>query len=772
VFVSHTAELRRLPAEYPFVAAAQQAVARAGHAVIEMAYYSARDEAPAAVDRAAVRDADVYVLIAGFRFGTPVPDRPEISHTEHEFDVATDAGMPRLVFLLSDDAHGPRELFEDRAHGARQDRFRERLARSGLTVATVISPHELETLLYQALMNLPGRPDSPSAIGRVWNVPARSATFTGRESVLARLRAVLDSGGRAVVLAVHGMGGVGKTTIAAELAHQLADECDVVWWVAAQDPSLIPEQLAGLAKALGLVSVGDEVAVGVARVLGELRARSRWLVVFDNAGDPRAVVPFVPGGPGRVLITSRNPDWRSLAEPVGIDVFTRAESVALLRRTVPDLSAADADQVADDLGDLPLAVAQAAALLADTGMPADQYRQLLTRRTADVLVRGRAGSYPGSFAAAWEVACARLTRDHPTATAFLTVLAWLGPEPVPLTLLRDRPELLPPILAGPVADPLAFADLVGTIRRRGMARIESGAVQVHRLTAGLLRERDPDPRWAVLVVRLLRSAAPEDPWHNPATWPLWAWLLPHILVATRPDRDGQLAEVADEVSRLLDRAAVYLSTRGEHAAARPLAERAYARYRERCGPHHPTTLRSAGNLALVMWKSGDHSSARPLNEEVLRGFRDLLGEDHVDSLTSSGNLAAGLREVGEFVAARKLDEDTLRRFRHMLGPDHPGTLNAANNLAADLRATGDHSRARALDADTLHRYRRVLGSDHPDTLVSASNLAADLRAAGEHAAARALDEDTLIRRRRVLGADHPDTRQSMGLVSRRAPEMG
>jgi tetratricopeptide (TPR) repeat protein len=223
----------------------------------------------------------------------------------------------------------------------------------------------------------------------------------------------------------------------------------------------------------------------------------------------------------------------------------------------------------------------------------------------------------------------------------------------------------------------------------------------HRLVQAILRDNPtrstPTNKVMTTVARrLLREAVPAEPWNDPASWPAWRQLLPHVLAVTDPTHPTTPKD-ARELAWLLDRAATYLHARGEPRPARALFERAHQLYRDTLGEDHPTTLTSVNNLALDLWALGEDQQARTLDEDTLTRRRRVLGEDHPDTLASAHNLARVLSALGEDQQARTLNEDTLTRRRRVLGEDHPDTLASAHNLARVLSALGEDQQARELE---------------------------------------------------------------------------
>ena len=566
-------------------------------------------------------------------------------------------------------------------------------------------------------------PRLPGRAPRVWNVPARNPGFTGRDQLLAELRERLLAGDRAVVQALRGMGGVGKTHLAVEYAHRFAAYYDLIWWINSDQAELIGDQAAALGLALGCVASGTDAEAVRWAVLAELRERGGWLLVFDNAERPEDVVPWLPGAGGHVLITSRERDWDEGAVPVEVDVLARPESVAILQARISGLSEVDADQLADQLGDLPLAIAQAAGFMAETGMTAARYLDLLRTRAGQLLGQGAPRTYPKSLAAATELIADRLASEDPAAAELASLCAFLAPAPIPEELVTAASDL-PCQLAARATDPLAWHQTLAHLARQSLARIDHRGLQMHKLTQAILRDRLTPAEAAATRVRseaILAVNHPGDP-AEPATWPQWARLMPHLLAANLAGTDSP------GLRQLTCDACWYLISRGDARTGHDLASGLHRHWRARLGHDHEHVLLITRSLGWALRGMGRYAEARDLHRDTLDRERRILGDDHPETLFTANNLAADLRELGEVRAACNLSRDTLIRRRRVLGPDDPETLFSAHGLATCLRAAGEVEAARDLDQDTLARRRWVLGDDHPATLLSADNLAADLRA--------------------------------------------
>lgn len=554
----------------------------------------------------------------------------------------------------------------------------------------------------------------PPSVPRHWgNVPQRNKNFTGRAEVLERLRRRVASSVTAVVpedplpQALQGFGGVGKTAVAVEYAYRYQSEYDLIWWIPAENVALVRSSLAGLASALGLESASTTgIDVTTRAVLEALRLGTpvrRWLLIFDNADKPEDVLPLIPHGPGHVLITSRNHEWQQQVETVPMDVFTRVESKEFLaKRVSKGLSERDADRLAERLGDLPLALVQASAMLAQGAMQVDEYLRLIDQEITRILMEGTPPEYPAPMTAVWKISVESVTQRQPQAQDLLRCCAFFGPEPIPAFVFRRTSQ------AGSginelLSQPMLLSNAIRELGRFALIRIDGTYISVHRLTQALVRaELSPGEQSAYRqeVHSMLAACAPKQT-SKRETWPRWAELVAHVGAETTDLSHCQIAE------------------------HRALAIK---------------TLRYLNNI-------GDFMTCRLLGERFVRQWSADSGQDNEYVLDASRYLGNALRELGEYRAAYEMIESTLARAETVVGPRNPLTLALRNAFGADLRARGEFSRARELDLDTLHLHEEQFGFDDPQTLRVRNNVALDYGLDCRYEEAQRLHEEVYIMQR-------------------------
>jgi hypothetical protein len=596
----------------------------------------------------------------------------------------------------------------------------------------------------------------------VWgDVPPRNPDFTGREALLRNLRRQLTNRATALLPhTLHGLGGVGKTQLAVEYAYRYDSYYDLVWWVPAEQPALFRQSLTSLARRLDLVQPGD---VDVPRALNSVydalrtgRPYKRWLLVFDNANRPEELAPFLSNPGGHLLITSRNYNWAGIAQTVEVDVFSRRESIELLSRRLPEIDEETADRLAHLLGDLPLALEQAASWIVATAMPFDEYIDLLEKRTVDALREGALSTYDAPVAVVFGLSFDRLAEQNAPALQLLELCAFFGAEPISIRLLPmgRYARSLPGVLEDTLRDDLQLRRAVRDIGRFGLAKVDPtrNSIQVHRLVQAVLRERlSEEQRDGYLrsVQEILAAYNPGDPTDDPKTWDRHAEMGPHVAAS-----GAVFSDSADIRNVVLDQIR-YLYVTGDYVSSREFGQTAYDVWTEKLGEDHVLTIVTARFLGNAMRSTGDSTVTRDLNEKTLAIARRSLGEDHEHTLAIANSVGGDVRLSGDWVRSKVIDEDLLIRHRRVFGEDDPNTLRVANNLGVDLRLLGNFEQAYELDKDTWSRRRRVLGDDHPDTLFSVTTgLSRDLYGLGRYGEAIELQRQWLPRLRVQLGANH------------------
>jgi hypothetical protein len=598
-----------------------------------------------------------------------------------------------------------------------------------------------------------------------------------------------------------GLGGVGKTQLAVQHARLRWEasggrDLDLLVWTNAQSRLAIVSSYAEAFRKVSGEDVDDpDQAAG--RMLAWLAETSRpWLMVLDgltNVGDLTGLWPPVAAF-GQTLVTTRRRDEALRGQDrrlINVDVFSRPEAAAFLVQRLKHYAASldQHERLAEDLGYLPLALAQAATYIADRQLTCKRYRQLLAdRRTrvADLLPELHAlpDDHTTTVTATWSLSIELANQLAPTGLAgpMLALTALLAPNGIPTAVLT-APSSLTYLEThrttgdGPVSADTA-RDALTCLHRLSLASVafdqQAASVRVHALVQRVTRDQLSTDRLAIAACAaadaLLHAWPETDPdgvitqvlHTNTAALQavtqdaLWAVRYPHRgwwkrLVARlfRLPRHG--------VHQLLVHAGTSLGETGQAAAACSYYRDLYSTAEQQLGPDHPQTLFIRHELAYWQGEAGDVAGAAADLEQLLTDDVRVLGANHPATLNTRHTIARFLGTMGDPAEAIIVLEQLLTDRLRVLGPDHPDTLITRGNLGRLQGEAGDPVGAVAAIDQLLADHLRLLGPDHPDTLITRGNLAHWRGEAGDPAGAAIALEQLLTDRLRVLGPDHPDT---------------
>ncbi|WP_308285685.1 FxSxx-COOH system tetratricopeptide repeat protein [Actinoplanes hulinensis] len=612
----------------------------------------------------------------------------------------------------------------------------------------------------------------------VGDIPIRNRNFTGRVELLERLGATLSKESTTSVLppTLKGLGGVGKTQLVIEYVHRNLDRYDLIWWIPAEQSSTVLASLTQLAQRIDL-PIADDQQETARTVLNWLAAGGDdrdWLLVYDNADEPSDLTPLLPSTGGHVIVTTRIEEWSHIGIPIEVDVFRRDESVQMLTRRTRDSSSLapitddEADELAEALGDLPLALEQAAAWYLATGMPVGEYIELLGERS-ELLNEGKPADYPLTVAAFVSVALEKLDNNDRAAAQFFALFAFLGGEPVRQSLLvRGANAALTAELRAALNDSISTGRMVRELRKYGLAKqvgrstsaMAAGdrtpRLQVHRLVQRVLRDTlNPELRQETLrnVQRLLAVAKPGDP-DEVGELALQSEMGPHLTPA-----DMVHSGTPEGRQTVLDHAR-YLYIVGDYENSRALASRASEEWSKDetdplLGPDGQSTLLARAQIANAIRALGDSSTASELLLDTYNRFlgSPLLGPEHPYTLITGNQRGHDMRIAGQYREAMAFDEESYRLHREVFGDEETYTLRVKGNLAVDYRLFGDFAQALKLDEEIVSHWADQ-GIVDANVIRTHMNVARDFYGLGHYNAALERLREWLPEQERLLGARH------------------
>ena len=545
-----------------------------------------------------------------------------------------------------------------------------------------------------------------------------------------------------VLSAVAGIGGVGKSQLAAKFFQDNQRDFDFACWIDMRDR----DGRTGFEQIAQALNVAQPEIDPTEAVRNFMRGGdSSWLVVFDNAENPEQIQRLWPQSTKvKTVVTSRYRSWGAFGETVKVPVFDPDVAVTYLLSVSGRTDQAGAAELVTALGYLPLAIGLAGGFCRNRGLSFTEYCERLPTEFEQVLAPRSAGAYDRAINALWEDSLDAAERDDSACRAVIELMSVLDWTDVGVGWLAERLEW----------EANRLEDALAVLASYSLIEIEEGRATItHNLLADGIAKAAKKFDLAERVIPLLAGSVPE-----------WSATQKTTLLASEPIRHVQqlVFNHPDLVTRDLLatlRAAIY-QIFAQGSTSRALHHPTIGLHIKCLGTDHRYTMNCRSNLASSYQQAGRTNDAITIEEAVLADRERILGPDHPDTLHSRANLAHSYWQIGRTDEAITIEEAVLADRKRILGPEHPNTLTTLNNLAHSYWQADRVHEATGIFETVLTDRERILGPDHPDTLTSRANLAYSYREAGRVREATSIFEAVLSDRERILGPDHPDTLSS------------
>jgi tetratricopeptide (TPR) repeat protein len=650
--------------------------------------------------------------------------------------------------------------------------------------------------------------------------------FVGRSAELETLEESLFRPGGSHRHAIMGLGGIGKSRLALEIAHRIKSTrptCSV-FWIQATDVSTFETDCRQIGKLLQIPGLEDDKADIKSLVKQHLSHESagEWLLVLDSADDAQiwcrdakrttsTLSEYLPRSrAGSILVTTRTRVVATSIAGKNVMELQRMEKDKALQmlqdlllnpEILDDVDATS--KLLEELTFLPLAIVQAAAFINRNDETIENYLRLLDDSEENVIrllsedfeVDGRYTDTKNPIASTWLVSFDQIQRQNKLAADYLSFISCLSPKNIPESLFPDAPSAIDMSKAigllkaysfltklkevtGP--DPLYDMHRLVHLSTRNWLKMRESLLNCTQTVIGRLcklfptREHENKDKWILYMPHaqyLCASALSED--FNERYALLEKLGLCLVIDGKYEEavrmhssvvlwREKELGNMNESTLEAYDNLGEALRVQGHWVEAEKYSRKALDGRRAKLGVEHPDTLTSMANLASTYRNQGRWKEAEELEVQVIETRKRVLGQEHLNTLTSMGNLASTFWNQGRWKETEVLFVQVMETRKKVLGQEHPDTLTSMGNLASTYRNQGRWKEAEELEVQVMETRKRVLGQEHPDTLTSMANLASTYRNQGRWKEAEELEVQVIETRKRVLGQEHPDTLTSMG----------